>query len=151
MLVGSPISPMYEELVRRRQLVLGISHWEGPGFAYPNLFTFQAATRKPHSNREVLEAFDEIIEAFKNGSVDEDLLEMAKRQMTVSYLGRLSSNMSLALEFASAELVYNDWIVMLKWFEEAMAVTPDDIGRVARHYLNPATRTIGMIESEVLH
>jgi len=147
-LAGSKISPLYTELVKRSQKVVDISYGEDPGSAYPNLLSFSLVPRSPHTNEEVLAAFDGVIKKFLRTKVTEETLTIAKRSMAVDYLGHMKSNSSLALDFASSELFYGSWRALIEWYEKAMIVTTDDIMRVGAKYLAQNNRTIGMIESK---
>lgn len=147
-LAGSRVSPMYNELVKRRQLVSSISYDEGPGVAYPNLAMFFATPKKPHTNAEVLSAFDAVLAEFKRTGVSEDQLEIAKRAIAMEYLGSMRSNLALARNFAHAELIYDDWKTFVRWYDDVMKLTTADIARVANTYFDKASRTIGRIETQ---
>lgn len=146
-LAGSRVSPLYEELVKKRRVATTVGSEEGPGFAYPNLLYFYASPRSPHSNAEVLEAFDSVLEGVRARGVTEQQLAIAKRSIAMEYLLRMSSDMSLALDLASSELLYDDWKSTLSWFHEAMSVSTEDVQRVIQQYLRPSNRTIGRVES----
>jgi predicted Zn-dependent peptidase len=145
-LSGGRISPLYTELVKRRQLTADISHDEGPGVAYPNLLMFDATVKAPHTTQAVLEAFDTVITRFRRTGATAEQLEIAKRSIGMDYLGHLQSNQSLALDFASSELVYGSWKASVEWYDQVMKVSLDDIKRVAEKYLVPENRTIGTVE-----
>lgn len=145
-LSGGRISPLYVELVKRRQLTAHISHDEGPGVAYPNLLMFDATVKSPHTTEEVLEAFDAVIARFRRTGPTAEQLEIAKRSIGMDYLRHLQSNQSLALDFASSELVYGSWKTSVKWYDEVMKVTIDDVRRAADKYLVPESRTVGTVE-----
>jgi len=147
-LAGGKLSPLYVEIVKKRRLATSLSHDEGPGFAYPNLMIFRFITRQPHSNEEVLQAFDRTISAFKKGPPTAEALEIAKRAIAMQYLSHLDSNLALASELAAAELIYNNWKAPLEWYDKAMAVTADDVERVAKKYLLDARRTVAEIRSQ---
>ncbi len=145
-LSGGRVSPLYTELVKRRQLTADISHEEGPGVAYPNLLMFDATVKAPHTTEDVLAAFDAVIARFRRTGATAEQLEIAKRSIGMEYLQHLQSNQSLALDFASSELVYGSWKASVEWYDQVMKVTLDDIKRVADKYLVPESRTIGTVE-----
>lgn len=147
-LAGSKISPLYTELVKRRQVATTIGNDEGPGTAYPNLLMFSASVKAPHSPDDVLNAFDSVITRFKRSGATAAQLDVAKRSIGVAYLGHLQSNESLALDFASSELEYGTWKASVDWYEAMSKVTVPDIKRVADQYLNRDSRTIAVIEPE---
>jgi len=148
MLAGTRSSPLFTELVRKRKVVTSIDYDETPGTAYPNLLLFSGVVRAPHSNDDFIRSFDEVVTMFKKSKVDEELLEIAKRSLAMSYLGHLKSNLSLARDFGSSELLHGGWESSIDWYDQAMAVTADDVKRVANTYLTGKTRTIARIESE---
>lgn len=145
-LSGGRISPLYTELVKRRQLTADISNEEGPGVAYPNLLMFSATVKAPHTTDDVLQAFDAVIARFRRTGATAEQLQIAKRSIGMEYLRHLQSNQSLALDFASSELMYGSWKASVEWYDKVMKVTLDDIKRVADKYLIPETRTIGTVE-----
>lgn len=146
-LAGNSSSPLYSELVKKRRIATGFAHEEAPGGAFPNLFLFLGTPRAPHTNQELLTAFDQVIERFLARKVTEEELQVAKRAIAIEYLGHLKSNLSLALDFVTSELIYSDWNAMLAWYDKAMAVTTKDVEDVAKRYLRKSIRTIGRLET----
>lgn len=149
MLAGTRSSPLYKELVQKKRIVTSIGYDELPGTAYPSLLTFSGAVRSPHNNDVFIAEFDKVLEKFKTSKIDQELLDVAKRSLAMSYLGHLNSSLSIARDFASAELLHGGWEASLNWYDQAMATTPEDIKRVAQKYLVPTQRTIARIEPEV--
>lgn len=146
-LAGRKTSPLYHELVTKRRIAADIGYSEAPGGAYPNLFLFYATPRSPHTNDEVLRAFDAVVAKFLADPIKEEDLQIAKRAVAVSHLGHLNSNLGLAIDFVTSELIYGDWKAMMSWYDEAMRVTTADIKRVAEQYLRRDTRTVGKLET----
>lgn len=146
MLAGSSVSPLYQELVKKRQVAASIGYDEAPGNAYPNLAIFSITTRAPHSNAEVLDSFDRVLARFVARPIDPAALEIAKRAVAVEYLEHMRSNMSLAIDFVSSTLLYDNWRAMIDWYDQAMQVTTDDIVRVAKTYFVPSNRVIARLE-----
>jgi predicted Zn-dependent peptidase len=145
-LAGGRISPLYVELVKRRQLAAAVDSEEGPGVAYPNLLMFAATPKAPHTPEDVLAAFDSVIARFtKSGPTEEQLL-VAQRSIGMDYLAHLQSNQSLALDLASAELVFGTWKASVEWYDKMKAVTLADVKRVSEQYLSPERRTVATIE-----
>ena len=73
---------------------------------------------------------------------------MAKREVAVAYLHEMSSSLGLAETLATVELLHNNWKASFDWYEQVMAVTSDDVKRMADKYLLTRSRTVGMIEKE---
>lgn len=147
-LAGSKVSPLYTELVKRRQVATAVGNDEGPGTAYPNLLMFSASVKAPHSAEDVLNAFDSVVKRFKRSGATLEQLDVAKRSIGMSYLGHLQSNQSLALDFASSQLEYGTWKASVDWYDAMSRVTVADIARVADKYLTNESRTVATIEPE---
>ena len=145
-LSGSKVSPLYVELVKRRQLAAGIGQEEGPGVAYPNLLMFAATVKAPHTTEQLLRAFDSVVDRFRRSGPTQAQLEIAKRSIGMEYLGHLQSSQSLALDFASSELVYGSWKASVEWYDKMSQVTVEDVKRVVQKYLTPERRTIATVE-----
>lgn len=145
-LSGSKVSPLYVELVKRRQIAAGISHEEGPGVAYPNLLMFSASVKSPHTTDQLIRAFDVVLDRFRRTGPTQEQLDIAKRSIGMEYLGHLQSSQSLALDFASSELVYGSWKASVEWYDKMSKVTTEDVKRVVQKYLVSDRRTIGTVE-----
>ncbi len=147
-LLGSKTSPVYKELVLKKRLALGVDYSEGPGEEYPNLGVIHVIPRAPHSNKDLLGALERILAEFKAKGVSQEELEIAKREIAVSYLQGMNSNLGLADHLASVELIHGGWQSAFKWYDELMSVSREDVQRVANQYLILNTRTVGMLEME---
>lgn len=147
-LAGSTVSPLYRELVTKRQLATSVRYGEGPGSQYPNLLMFSLSPKHPHGNREVLRAFDELVIRFVRVGPSDEELEIARRALAVQYLDTMRSNRSLALVLNSSELLYGDWRTLIDWYEKMMQVRREDVHRVAKQYLVRSARTVAMLERD---
>jgi predicted Zn-dependent peptidase len=145
-LSGGRTSPLYTELVKRKQIAASIGQDEGPGVAYPNLLMFIGSVKAPHSPDTFMYAFDAVINRFKRHGPSAEQLEIAKRSIGMEYLAHLSSNQSLALDFATSQLAYGTWKASVEWYDKMMQVSLEDVKRVAAQYLVSSQRTIATIE-----
>lgn len=147
MFAGSSISPLYVELVQKKQIASSLNNEEAPGHAYPNLALFQAQIKSPHTNADFVKGFDDVLERFKKGPVSKEQLDIAKRSIAVQYLNHLKANLALATGLGDGELVHHDWKSVVDWYDQVMKVTVADVARVANQYFVDTSRTIGKIES----
>lgn len=143
---GSKTSPLYKEIVERAQIATDIGFFEAPGKAFPNLVVFFGSVKHPHSNLELMDAFDASLKTFLQQGVTQAELERIKRRTAMTYLNHLRSSRALAADFASSKLLYGDWQASFKWFEDAMRVQLPDMQRVAQKYLRVDNRSIAMLE-----
>lgn len=145
-LSGGRTSPLYTDLVKRKQIAASIGHDEGPGVAYPNLLMFIGTVKAPHAPDAFINAFDSVINRFRRNGPTAEQLEIAKRSIGMEYLAHLSSNQSLALDFATSQLAYGTWQASVEWYDKMMRVSLDDVRRVTAQYMVPSQRTIATIE-----
>jgi predicted Zn-dependent peptidase len=145
-LAGGRTSPLYTELVKRKQIAASVAHDEGPGVAYPNLFMFATSVKAPHNPDTLIHAFDAVVERFKRHGPSVEQLEIAKRSIGMEYLAHLQSNQSLALDFATSQLAYGTWRASVEWYDKMQQVTVADVARVAQQYLRSSQRTVATIE-----
>lgn len=150
LLAGGTVSPLYQQLVKGRGVATSVSVTEAPGSLDPNLIVFDVVPRSDVGNQPNLAAFDEVIERILKEGVEPRAVELAKRTIARGFLDNLRSSSSIAETLSSSKTLYGDWRVMFRWFEETMAVTPEEVNRVARLYLQRSNRTIGTIEPEGL-
>lgn len=146
-LAGSAISPLYEELVLKQRIASSVGFSEAPGSVYPNLLMFSIDPRVPHTADEAIAAFDAVLAQVRASGVSEEQLSIAQRAIAMQYLGQLKGNQSLAVQLSLSTLIYGDWRALARWYDEAMAVTVSDVNRVLHQYLNPETRTVGVIKT----
>ena len=141
-------SRLYQELIKKRRVVVSLDSFEAPGVAYPNLLVFGFKPRKPHTNQEVLQSFDAVLAGLQSKPVSAQELSIAKRKIMMSYLKELKSNLSLARDLARAQAEYGDWRALTRWYEQMLEVNLADVQRVAKQYLRPETRTVARLEQE---
>jgi len=144
---GSTISPLYTELVKKSRIAAGVDVFEAPGMAYPNLLLFGLTPRAPHTNQELLSAFDTVVADFRARGPSEEQLAIAKRAMQTAFLAKMKSSTSLAIDLASTALVNGSWQAVLDWFDQVTQVSVADVQRVANTYLQHQRRTVGALES----
>ena len=132
--------------MKRRQLAAGIGEEGGPGVAYPNLLMFIATVKSPHTTDNLMRAFDGVMDRFRRTGPTQEQVDIAKRSIGMQYLGHLQSSQSLALDFASSELVYGSWRASVEWYDKMSQVTVEDVKRVVEKYLVPDRRTVATIE-----
>jgi predicted Zn-dependent peptidase len=103
-----------------------------------------SAEAKGDANPENLEtALLEELRKIQEEPISDRELEKVKNQITASSYRRLASGFFLLIQL----LVYDglgDWQYINEWADRTLAVTNDDVKRVARRYFEEATRTVGL-------
>ena len=148
---GGRISPLHRELVQKRKLAAQVSYSEGPGQSFPNLMYFSLTPKAPHTNLEVLQAFDQVVEDFIRKGATAKQLAIAKRTTAKEYIDSLRTSNSLAHILGSTELRYGNWERLIDWYDAVMQVSEADVKRVARLYLQRHSRTVGRLEKKEVH
>jgi len=117
----------------------------GPADRYPNLLIISATPKAPHTYEEVEGAIFAEIEKLKSNGVTERELERVRNQFKMYQLRRLGSNQWLAFTLSSAFVNRGDWRSVTEDFNRLMAVTSEDIQRVATKYLIKKNRTVATL------
>ena len=147
-LLGGNNSLLIKDLVIDRKLAFGIDYGEGPGGRYPNLYYIHAIPKDQISNARLLTEIDRIINKALREPLDSGKIEIIKRQLLVSSLSGLKSNMGLASQLAYAEHIFGNWQEMLNWYEILRDLSPQEIQRIAGEYLRTSNRTVGFLETK---
>ena len=93
---------------------------------------------------EVEKAFDQEIERLQREPVGEQELEKAKNQLEASFIFGQDSIFYQAMLLAQHEIALS-WRAIDDYLPSIRKVTPEDIQRVAKKYLIPDNRTVGIL------
>jgi zinc protease len=93
---------------------------------------------------EVEKAFDQEIERLQREPVGEKELEKAKNQLEASFIFGQDSIFNQAMLLARHEIALS-WKAIDDYLPSIRKVTPEDIQRVAKKYLIPDNRTMGIL------
>jgi zinc protease len=134
-------SRLYQELVKKRELLsslnVGTDSRRGP-----DLFSFWAVVaegKDPKPARQVI--FSEFEKIAKSGLTPREL-EKAKNRTRSMFVFALSSSLSRALVLGQYELYFGNAELLRTELDHYLAVTNDDIKRVASRYFAPQSRTV---------
>jgi len=140
---GGQSSRLYQKLVKDSQLALSANSFtsvrRGPG-------AFRiSATIAPGKKYEDVEAaiYEEIARLQKEPIADWEL-EKAKQSARRAVVGSRQLSLGLAINITEGVVAWNDPNYANTRLEKIMAVTKEDVQRVAREYLQPAKRTVGV-------
>jgi zinc protease len=136
-------SRLYQKLVKENQLAVSAGSFanirRGPG-------AFQiSSTVAPGKKVEDVEAaiYEEIAKLQKEPIADWEL-DKAKQFAKRSAISSRQSSLGLAIDIADGAVSWNDPNYSNTRLERIMAVTKEDVQRVAQKYLQPAKRTVGI-------
>ena len=141
-------SRLYSSLVEQQQIALSAQGFSGfPGDKYPNLMLFYAMTAPGHTVEELAAALKEQIQLLQTELVSEAELQRVKTQVKAGLLRSLDSNMGMARLLAEYEAKTGSWNNLFRDLEAILAITPEDIQRVAKATFTPENRTVGKLIS----
>jgi len=134
-------SRLYQELVKKREILQEISVGTDDRRG-PDLLSVWAICAQGKSATDARAA---IYEQFKNiakNGVTARELEKAKNRIRSSFVFGLQSNLSRAMHLGEFELYYGDANILLTEAERYLAVSVEDIKRVASTYFSETNRTV---------
>lgn len=137
-------SRLHRRLVLEDRLLLGVST-DYPFLSLdPDLFTFTGQVLPGRKVEEVESVLAEEIEKVQDEPVSEKELQKAKNQLEAEFVFAQDSNFYQAMLLGRFELL-RDWRDLDRYLPNLRAVTAEDVQRVARKYLVPEHRTVGVL------
>jgi zinc protease len=144
LLSGGKSSRLYQGLVREKRLVFGVDADQSLLSKDPSLFYLSADPLPGKEVAEVEKALDQEIERLQREPVTERELEKAKNQMEAAFIFRQDSVFAQAMLLAQHEITLT-WKAIDDYIPSVRKVSPEDIQRVAKRYLTPDNRTVGIL------
>lgn len=146
LLTDGRTSRLYKTLVEEKGVAEAVRSGNGmPGTRYPNLFTFYATPRHPHTPAELETALNGELERLKKEPVAARELEKAKNTIKADFLRSLNSNAGLAGMLSYFETVAGDYRYIINNMEIIDKITPEDILRTARKYFTGENKTVAVL------
>jgi zinc protease len=143
-LAGGKSSRFYQNLVREKQLALGADADNALLSKDPNLFTLSAQPFPGKEAAELEKALDQEIERLQKEPVGSSELQKAKNQLEATFIYGQDSLFYQAMVLAQCEIA-GSWKLIEDYVPSIRKVTPEDIQQVARKYLLPGNRTVGIL------
>ena len=137
-------SRLYQNLVWRKRLALDADADNPLLSRDPGLFYISAEFLSGKNITEVEKALNEEIEQLQREAVREQEIEKAKNQIEADFVYGQDSLFYQAMLLARYE-VAADWRKIDEYVPSIRKVTAEDIQRVAKKYLSPDNRTVGIL------
>ncbi len=140
---GGQSSRLYQKLVKEKQLAInagsGVNTRRGPGAFLIN------ANLAPGKKYEDAEAaiYEEVAKLQREPIADWEL-EKAKQFAKRTAVTSRQSSLGLAINIVEGVVAWSDPNYANTRYDKTMAVTKEDVQRVAQKYLQPAKRTVGV-------
>jgi zinc protease len=137
-------SRLYQSLVREKRLVLSVDADQSLLSRDPGLFYLSAELLPGKEVAEVEKALDQEVERLKKEFVGAHELEKAKNQIEASFIFGQDSLFYQGLLLAQHEIALT-WRAIDNYLPSVRKVSPEEIQRVAKKYLIPDNRTVGIL------
>jgi predicted Zn-dependent peptidase len=134
-------SRMYQKLVKGKELVQEISI-DTDGRRGPDLFSIWAICSPGQTGVAVREQIYRELADIAEKGVTERELQKAKNRVRAAFVFALESNLQRASHLAEFETYYGDAELLNQEADRYLAVTLDDIKRVAKQYFAASGRTV---------
>jgi zinc protease len=109
----------------------------------PYLYTVSATVRTGHTCEEVEAAIDAELRRAAGESVTQEEFDKARKQAKALFAFSSESVTNQGMWLGMAETLAGDYAWFEDYLDQLMAVTLDDVSRVARNILDPDQRTVG--------
>lgn len=133
-------SRLYQELVKQRELLTDLSAYT-EDMRGPDVLGFFGIAAQGHTIEEGRDAVLAIVAEVAANGLPESELRKARTRIRAAFVFMLESNLSRANQLAEFELVSGDASQLPAELQNYLAVTNEDIKRVAARYLVEANRT----------
>lgn len=138
-------SRLYQSLVYDQKNSLAVGAEYSVLQTDPGLFYFYSLVNPGAKVEGVEEAIQREIVRLQNEPPSEQELQRAKNQVEAARVFEQDSNFRHAMLMGQAESVGAGWRRIDQFVERIRAVTAKDIQRVAKQYLTPDNRTVGIL------
>jgi predicted Zn-dependent peptidase len=140
-LSGGTSSRIYQKLVKEKQLAV-----QAGGFTYehrgPSLSIFLAYLRPGADPKEVEKLIYAEIDKIKAEGITSEELEKIQMQNRSGFVRQMQSTGSRAIQLGQFAVYYSDPNLINTQLEKSLAVTREDVQRVAKKYLVDSNRTV---------
>jgi len=143
-LSGGKSSRLYQNVVLEKKLVIEANADNSLLSHDPDLFSLSAEPLPGKQVDEVENALNHEVERLQSELVEEHEIEKAKNQIEASFVYGQDSRFFQAMLLAQYEIT-SGWKEIDDYIPSVRKVTPVDIQRVAKKYLIPDNRTVGIL------
>ncbi|MCX5905829.1 MAG: pitrilysin family protein [Deltaproteobacteria bacterium] len=143
-LAGGKSSRLYQGLVLEKQLALDADAEHSLLSRDPSLFDLSATPLPGKAVAEVEKAMDEEIARLQQEPIGQRELEKAQNQLESAFIYGQDSLFYQGMLLAQNEIA-RSWKAIDDYLPAIRKVAPADIQRVARRYLTPDNRTVGIL------
>ena len=143
-LSGGRSSRLYQDLVYRKRLARSIDADYAGLSIDPTIFSITAQLMPGKEPREVEQAIDLLLDRIRSEPVSEREIQKAKNQVEAAFIFGQDSVFGQAMRIGRYESTAS-WRLLESYLEGVRKVTASDVLTVAKKYLDPDRRTVGIL------
>ena len=136
---------LYQNLVYQQNLALAVGADSGVMQTDPGLFYLYALVSPGAKVDAVEAALEQEISRLQNEPPSELELQRARNQVEAAHVFEQDSNFRRAMLLGQMESIGAGWQKADQFLERIRSVTAKDVQRVAKQYLRPDNRTVGIL------
>jgi zinc protease len=136
---------LYRSLVYEQKVALAVGAQFEFFQADPGLLYCYAVIRPGHKPEEVEAAIQKEFDRIQAAPPTEQEMQRAKNQVEADFLFGNDSTFRQAMVLGQAESVGAGWRQVGAYLDRVRGITAADVQRVAKRYLTPDTRTVGVL------
>jgi predicted Zn-dependent peptidase len=133
---------LYKSLVLDREIASS-AHASQNSRKWAGSFSLRAETKGEATPEDLEQSFYEELRKIREETIPDRELQKVKNQITASSYQRLSSDFFLLYQLLHYDGL-GEWEYLNEWAERTLAVTADDVKRVAESYFAPEHRAVGL-------
>jgi zinc protease len=140
-LASGESSRLHQRLVKEKEMAVSVSAFPDPRPG-PGLYYITAMVRGGKTPQDAEALMNEEIERLHKELVTEQELKKARSMARRGAIGSRESSLNRAIRLADDAVLYNDPNRLNTTLDKQLAVTAEDIQRVAKTYLRTTNRTV---------
>jgi zinc protease len=143
-LAGGRSSRLHHDLVYQKRLIRGIDADYNGVSIDPSVFSVTAQLMPGKDPGQVEREIDALLDQVKSQPISDRELQKAKNQIEAAFVFAQDSIFGQAMKIGYYEAV-GGWRLMDRYLDGIRKVTVEDVQRVAKQYLDPDRRTVGVL------
>jgi len=143
-LAGVRSSRLYQDLVYHKRIALSVEADYAGLSVDPTIFSITAQVMPEKEPGEVERAMDRLLDRIRSEPVSDRELQKAKNQLEAAFVFGQDSIFGQAVRIGQYESSAQ-WQLLNSYLDEIKKLTPGDVLKVAKKYLDPDRRTVGIL------
>jgi zinc protease len=143
-LAGGRSSRLYQDLVYHKRIALSVEADYAGLSVDPTIFSITAQVMPEREPGEVERAMDRLLDRIRSEPVNDRELQKAKNQLEADFVFGQDSILGQAMRIGYYESSAQ-WQLLNSYLDGIKKLTPGDLLKVAKKYLDPDRRTVGIL------